>query len=436
MTDRGTLDQLSRVGAGPTPGRVRYARYLCWVGVVLPFIYATPRMAPELSGSTLSYLDLIRGVGPLFALVLAILCSAPRRRGHSAVEIWLLVFCMLALASALWTRESSTVVSLKALQLGFVYVILLRLVRLYDTPTEGMRGLASVVHVVLGGVMLQLVLTPMQMYSADSIGSEARLSATYPSLSPNVLAILCLAGLGSIFFKVGPEWIMRSLPVRSVLVPVYFFMLLETGSRSATAIGILGMAIAAGRNLRRRPGPIFVGLGALLFLMLSIGNRLWASILEFARRGQSTEQIQNLTGRTEIWRLGLNASEDDRLLGLGYFAGHRVGIPGLPLGQSNLDSTWIETVVDLGILGLIPLILFVALGAVRFATSSCRDHALHWGLFLMFVGISVSFVNPTVQTPGPTLVLLAFPLLIGFNGDYAAAGAPSRVHAKPHSAIG
>jgi len=81
----------------------------------------------------------------------------------------------------------------------------------------------------------------------------------------------------------------------------------------------------------------------------------------YLRRGVSDEHLSTLSGRTELWRIGWEMFKDAPLLGHGFAAGVRYeGIDyGLRLG-TNMHSAYMQVLVDLGFLGILAWVIFVA----------------------------------------------------------------------------
>ena len=83
------------------------------------------------------------------------------------------------------------------------------------------------------------------------------------------------------------------------------------------------------------------------------------TVNEFLRRGQSDGEIATLTGRTIYWESSLQALRENPLTGYGANAGGRYILQSSlnEVGVSTVHSTWIEVLLDTGILGAILLIV-------------------------------------------------------------------------------
>jgi O-antigen ligase len=106
--------------------------------------------------------------------------------------------------------------------------------------------------------------------------------------------------------------------------------------------------------------------------------------------------------------------DQNQTFGLGYYTGHRLGIPGLNAEQSNIDNTWLETLVDTGLIGCLPLALFAIGGFVRLVrVRGLRGDVRLWAVAVAAYTLLISFVNPTIQSPGAGQVVLLVLLLAG-----------------------
>ena len=84
------------------------------------------------------------------------------------------------------------------------------------------------------------------------------------------------------------------------------------------------------------------------FVLLSLGAAPLASgpVRSLLERGQSAQSIATLSGRIDNWHQQLEVSAGSRIGGLGYYAGHRFSNK---VNLSTLDSAYLETLVDLGL---------------------------------------------------------------------------------------
>jgi O-antigen ligase len=248
--------------------------------------------------------------------------------------------------------------------------------------------------------------------------SGGRLQGVFPQIAPDVLGTLAVVGLLAVIFSVGPQALL-SLSIRLVLGTLYVAELLATETRSAIVLGAIVMilslvpwAFASPARLAMLLFGTVLMLGSLLFVAPAVQQRL--------HRGESDVTFSTLNGRTTAWAEGVQAWSTSRLHGLGYYSGHRFG-PVLEPGQgesTNLDNTWIESLVDVGIAGTALLGGFVLAASGRMLRSK---GAVSISTYVFVASTSLiyfltSFVNPTVAGNESinfvvwTFVLLLFPL--------------------------
>ena len=158
-------------------------------------------------------------------------------------------------------------------------------------------------------------------------------------------------------------------------------------------------------------------IGAAIALTFTNFGRTFS---EFLMRGQSVEGMEGLSGRMDVWQASFEAFLRRPWTGYGGFAGARfVVLPGIPSQgfASTAFSTYIDSLLDLGILG--PLLIIIVLGsAVWFLYRATRgyhvaasDRPLSIEMLLVLTVIIVrSFVTSNIVGHPP----LAFLTVIGF----------------------
>jgi O-antigen ligase len=138
------------------------------------------------------------------------------------------------------------------------------------------------------------------------------------------------------------------------------------------ALGIVGMLLASGRQ-----GVVIllVSVSVLLWFrrrtlfMLAIGPAIaiamwlnWDSVFGTFTRGQP-ERLSNLSGRVGWWESAIDAWAAHPWTGYGFGAGGRfVALANLGNGRtSNVHSGYVEALVGVGLMGVIPLVIAVLL---------------------------------------------------------------------------
>jgi hypothetical protein len=215
-----------------------WSRRLLWAAVLCPFIYSTSRTAADIQEGGLGPLDILRGVGPIVFFVAAVLVG-PRPRRFSGIGVRALAaFCMIAVASSIWSVDTQ-VTLLKAVTLATFYASVVRLIGTYQSRAAALRGAATMVHVLLVWIALQLIFLPSLTYAVDPETGLQRLNGMLPMISANPLSYLSLMGIVATLLKVGPDWAVRHAPVRFLLTALYLVELIATRTRSALFIGVL-----------------------------------------------------------------------------------------------------------------------------------------------------------------------------------------------------
>jgi O-antigen ligase len=274
------------------------------------------------------------------------------------------------------------------------------------------------VHALLVWVAVQAVLFWDEVVYPE--GDITRLGSAVPQIAPNPLGYLAVAGLLALFFGVGPRFIVRSLVLRVGLAGLYAAELLASRTRTALVLGALVVLVALLLHARKRIVLVSVlflcGLTAVTVLLGYFGD----SLNDYFFRGQTSGELIGLTGRVDIWRAATQEVSENFLLGLGFYSGHRLALTGIWNYQveSNIDNTWLETLVDVGVVGMIPLAIFVIAGVIRLLGDRIPSDVKFWGLAIALYGVAISFVSPTLQMSGVAFLLMGTPLVAAWSaGD-------------------
>ncbi|MEM9411755.1 MAG: O-antigen ligase family protein [Planctomycetota bacterium] len=196
----------------------------------------------------------------------------------------------------------------------------------------------------------------------------------------------------------------------SKLAPVVLFIALTvilTISRTAIASMFGGFFVVA--FLRKQWIAMILVMGILIpiaIMFTPVGEK----VIKFGMRGQSVEEFNSLTGRSEIYDLGLQRAKEALPLGEGFVAGRAQAIVAKSKGDSIVHShnLFIESAVGMGILGVISAAMVLI------------------SLALALLKVIRLAPNPTGISPGWEPAVMSLPLF-GFcilDRGFAAPVAP------------
>jgi hypothetical protein len=261
------------------------------------------------------------------------------------------------------------------------YVFVLWLI----TPWWGRRDLLLVryhltaLSVILGSVVLGLLVVPGHALAGKRL--QGALWAIPPPQVAHYAAIM--------FGLVVLLWLSGHLRGRPTLVVVVVAgaMLLLTHTRTALSALIVGFLVA-GLSLitvKVRARKFFAGAGAVVAITILTLSSL---ITAYLTRGQNTQQLHNLTGRTEVWGplLALPRDQFQMIFGFG-LSNDSSPVNGLPI-----DSNWLSAYQEEGLIGVLvcAIILVFLLVAAYFQTNRVR-RAL--AIFLVTYCLVASFTE-------------------------------------------
>lgn len=302
----------------------------------------------------------------VFALVLASRTRSMARRGipnpsgvsanggDLSMLIPIVMFLMVAAASALWAEDSGLVAKriIVFLCLGAAAWAVARAWPLSDILTFTMVSCLTML-----GVSLALEVVRSQFHPLD--GQYRLMGLAHPNGNATLCAAVIFCALAS----------MRLMPQHRrtyVLVMIGAFgLLFLTRSRTSILALVATLGIV---SLRVMPKRRVLGVGLIVVAVALAIGVYGAGAIDSVKhalllgRQESTADLGTLTGRTELWSELLTYSASRPLLGYGFegfWSPMHTASVSLALGWVIPDahSGYVEMLLDLGIIGLV---LFVA----------------------------------------------------------------------------
>lgn len=181
---------------------------------------------------------------------------------------------------------------------------------------------------------------------------------------------------------------------------IWFLILFLSQSRTFLLISFIAIMVKLVLS-KRKGSKWLVGL----FIVLIIGV-LGEFVLLMFTRGD-TNQVLTLHGRLNFWQIGLNAFVQQPLIGHGFYTGHRflyLIYPDVNFSSNTFDSTWVDILVDTGIIGAGIMIVFLIRTFMlnRKSTHPIRPE-ITWGILFLVVR---SLTGPSFQSFSLFLIYL------------------------------
>jgi hypothetical protein len=181
-------------------------------------------------------------------------------------------------------------------------------------------------------------------------------------------------------------WLSRQLSGRAALLAsaVSGFVLIETHTRTALVAMAAGLLIA-GLSLitvSHRVRKVFawaVGIVTIAVLTLSGFLTTWLA------RGEGTQQLTNLTGRTDVWSAVVTMPRNPFQVIFGFGLSNK-SFNGLPV-----DSNWLASFLDEGLAGVIlsaMVLLFVLVSAFFMPRGKSKALALFLAVYVLIASLT------------------------------------------------
>jgi O-antigen ligase len=396
--------------------RTRLAQLVLWAGLLFPLVVDTVRTRDQVLTGDFTPLELARGIVPVVLFCAGVALARPRLRPVTRTELAGGLFLAVATASTLWSINHRSTL-LKAGSLAIAYLTIMALARLDErTGQRTLDAMALVVYLIVASALVQLAVAPgAVMISIDGPGTVPRLQGQLPAIAADLLGFYATAGILFAAKRVGPAWTQDRL-VRIAIVAICLLVLVLTRARTAAGLLALGLLLLYGRAILQRLAALserdrrwlFIAAGAAV-AVLAIGAGVeHRRVLSLLSRGQSVRWLLSLQGRTVTWGDALRVWIHRPVLGYGYYSGHRFAIPVRPGFENlqNLDSMWVETLVDVGVVGVAAMALLVASAARDLLKPIAADPQLAIRRVLFALAVLASFVNPSLQDVSYTMLLL------------------------------
>ncbi|MGC3982219.1 MAG: O-antigen ligase family protein [Steroidobacteraceae bacterium] len=252
----------------------------------------------------------------------------------------------------------------------------------------------------------------------------------FPRVNPNMLSQIgaMTAYVGFAYAMVRRRFGLRDL----IFIIVGCAVLVMAHSRTsflALALAVLLMPVLLG-NKRI----LLIAITGFVLLVISSGSLL----IEYLSRGQSQDQILSLTGRVYMWAIAWKSFLAHLWLGLGFYAGHKtLTMEGVMMAYSTVDNTYLESLVDVGLIGTFFLVSFMALtvaGCARM-TRTCKVRGATELLTsivstgMIFIVLLRSFLGPSIQFFHVNALLVLMIVLV--IEDYAQGLRETKVALQP-----
>lgn len=273
---------------------------------------------------------------------------------------------------------------------AYKYLEVILLYCLFYRFSEGFKeSMVAIKNILLLNVILSIIFLNDGFNLIDSIIPYQLRGAVF-TLNPNDFGFLaCLILL----------WKFTNRAKYKVQYLFWFAVLILTQSRI-----YVGFLIVLSVLFMVKRKPLLLGITSLALFSSALPH----TILSFFQRSKSIEDMSSLNGRVGFWELGIKHWLESPIFGHGWYTGHRFtrSIGGVPFDSNTFDSTVIDLLADVGIVGLL---LVVMMFFTVYKNSKIR--------LLTLALILKSLIGPSIQVLHPSLLVLYIIMLYGKNGN-------------------
>lgn len=250
------------------------------------------------------------------------------------------------------------------------------------TPWWGRKDMFLVkCHLQAMTIVLAQVMLGFFVSHSRAMGG-GRLGGAFWPTPPTQVAEFAAVTMGLVIVL----WLARHVPGRTTLLACAGagFVLIETHTRTALVAMAAGLLIAGLSliSVNRRVRTVFgwaVGVITTAILTLSSFLTTWLA------RGEGSDQLTNLTGRTDVWGAVVNIPRNLFQVIFGFGLSNK-SYNGLPV-----DSNWLACYLDEGLAGVILsgiVLLFVLVSAFFMPQGKSRALALYLATYVLIASFT------------------------------------------------
>jgi exopolysaccharide production protein ExoQ len=207
----------------------------------------------------------------------------------------------------------------------------------------------TIYAVELVWVWMQWPLFPSQVFE------DSRLRGIYPATACNAVgesgAVLAIIALCRLLPLSGRRTDRSDRSFYGLLFAFGTASLLLSQTRNAVAALVVGIITTFILSKRIWWAVLIAVLGATLWFFTGAGT----AIMSYLQRDQTEAAMQSLTGRLDLWTYAWEQWSLHPFTGLGAYAGGRFAVmTQIGWDATTLHSDWMELLVGIGLLGLVP----------------------------------------------------------------------------------
>ncbi|HEY9134824.1 MAG TPA: O-antigen ligase family protein [Pseudomonadales bacterium] len=356
MEERGSAD-VPLVSVAPL-NRFRM-EHLAWLFLFLNLIRLLPR-GQEVTG--LDPHSAYRILLVVFASVLVVLNLVGNGRSVANLFKFPLLFLFAYSLAALGSTLSASVAFYSMWKAIEVLVLAGTVAALLGLPNRDMVALKTYrITIVLVGVMcfspwLSAMISPAEAFRPQSGLIPVMLSGIIPPMNPNTVGFM--SSITSLLLLIRVIRYKNKRAIYGALFLAAIITLLLSNSRTGLAAFVLGVVVYSIADNKKRIAAIVAVLGVVVATVGPVREMAG----QYLQRGQHIESIKTMSGRTNTWQVAYDYFKASPYVGHGFASAGRFDLLGNK--SSHLHGSIFEVMVGLGLMGMIPWLLWVIITGI------------------------------------------------------------------------
>lgn len=264
------------------------------------------------------------------------------------------------------------------------------------------REVSFLIELLMYATVVLAIINPAQGF-LKSYSVIPWLNGYLPIINPNALGFLSLVVLLRHLFLPSRYKFLRLIAIGLI------FLCAQSRTSYATFAVALLLNVYDGLKSRKL-GRVFAATGGgVLVALFALGN--FETILSIVRRGESSEEISSLSGRTDYWDVALKYAD---WFGGGLATGSRsliyVAADTFYKGRVSVHNSFIEVILDAGYIGGACYIATIGVNILRQLVRVINNPRAYDGIFaacaIMFASRGMTSIVLAVYSPDFYLMIL------------------------------
>lgn len=348
--------------------------YLPWLAMIMStilwFKFGSANTDGSLGNTGNVYRIFLVVAGGLLAINLFLKNASNMRYAINTPTILLLLYGFVALFSAFLVPANAFYTMWKSIEIIVDVIIIMGIMSAIRNPAGAIasyRYIITIATITLIFVVVGAIISPSQGFQGSRGIIPFMLQGYFPVVNANgvgyMSALICMHNI-AVWNRTTSH---KRKTLAIFLVCMGFVTLIMAQSRTSTVALLIGFSIYMYLDDKKKVAFTLFSIAGIALIFTAASDTL----MNFMQRGQSTELMTSLSGRTHGWTAAWDMFMESPWVGHGFAAAARTEILGAK-GASTLHGSFFDVIVGVGLAGLVPWLGAILLTLITMFTLTIK----------------------------------------------------------------